>query len=597
MTPPEKPRIEDYALIGDRRSAALVSRAGSIDWLCWPRFDSDACFAALLGDARHGCWRLAPAENNATARRYRADTLILETTFATATGRATVTDLMPIGGPHSALIRRVNGEVGEVGFVLDLALRFDYGAEAPWLYAAPRQINAIVGPDLVILRADVDLRLVDGRVTADFSVKPGQTVSFVLQYGLAYERPPAALDPGAGLDRAIAETERYWRSWAERFDRPTEWPDAVRRSLLTLHALSHRDTGGLIAAPTTSLPEIPGGSANWDYRYSWLRDSTFTLCALLNAGYSDEARASRDWLLRVASGAPGRMRTAYRCDGARLYGERKVTWLPGYEDARPVRVGNAAAGQFQLDIFGEVLDSLRIAEQAGLPERPWGMNVEQGIVDHIDKVWRRPDQGIWESRGSPQNFTYSKVMAWVGVDRFLKLDWSGRVLDRGQRRRFEALRAEIHGEVCRDGFSPARNSFVEAYGSDDLNASLLLLPLVGFLPADDPRMAATIAAIERELVEDGLVHRRAQSPDRPDEGAFVAATCWLADCLKLQGRDRAARAYLERVLALRNDVGLLAEEWDTRRRSMAGNFPQALSHLAMVNTALALCGPVLQRGG
>ena len=587
-------RIEDYALIGDRRSAALVSRGGSVDWLCWPRFDSDACFAALLGDERHGCWRISPIEQAAsTTRQYRPDTLILETRHATSAGAAQVIDLMPIGGAHSAIIRQVTGESGEVAFAFDLALRFDYGAEVPWVRAAPREVIGIIGPNLVVLRADIDLRFRQGRVAANFSVKPGQTIRFVLQYGRSYASPPAALDPRA----AIIQTERYWQNWARRFDRPTDWPDAVRRSLLILHALSHRATAGMVAAPPTSLPEISGGSANWDYRYSWLRDSTFTLCALLNAGYRDEARAWRDWLLRVAAGAPERMRAAYHCDGVLIHGEREIEWLPGYDGAHPVRVGNAAAVQFQLDIFGEVLDSIHIAEQAGVHSRPWDVEVEQAIVEHVEKVWRRPDQGIWEPRGPPRDFTYSKVMAWVGIDRFLKSERGGRILDRARLRRLENLRGEIHQEVCRDGFSPTRNTFVCAYGSDEVDASLLLLPLVGFLPVTDVRIAATITAIERDLVEDGLVHRRTRSQDGPQEGAFLACTCWLADCLGLQGREGGARAYFERVLALRNDVGLLAEEWDTRTRRMAGNFPQALSHLALVNTALGLCGPVLQRGG
>jgi len=586
-------RIEDYALIGDRRSAALVSRGGSVDWLCWPRFDGDACFAALLGDERHGCWSIAPAAETAeTTRRYRPDTLILETRHATADGAARVTDLMPIGRNASAIIRRVTGEIGEVAFTLDLALRFDYGAEMPWMRVAPREIIGVVGRDLVVLRADVDLQSRDRRIAANFPVKAGQTVNFVLQYGRSYASLPAPMDRRA----AIAQTESYWQDWTRRFDQPTDWPEAVRRSLLTLHALSYGGSGGMIAAPTCSLPEIPGGSANWDYRYSWLRDSTFTLCALLNAGYRDEARAWRDWLLRVAGGAPERLQTIYRCDGARQFGEREIAWLPGREGSRPVRVGNAGAAQFQLDIFGEVLDSLYVAEQAGLHDRAWDIEVEQAIVDHIEKIWRQPDQGIWESRGAPENFTYSKVMAWVGVDRFLKCEASGRG-DPTRRQRLEALRREIHREICRDGFSPTRGSFVRAFGSDEVDASLLLLPLVGFIPISDARMAATIAAIERELVEDGLVYRRSRSADEPREGAFLACTCWLADCLGMQGRRREARACLERVLALRNDLGLLSEEWDVRTRRMVGNFPQALSHLAVVNTALGLCGPVLQRGG
>ncbi len=588
-------KIEDYALIGDRRSAALVSRRGSVDWLCWPRFDSDACFAALLGDETHGCWRLAPSDDTGAATRcYRADTLILETRHTTRAGAAKVTDLMPLGDKHAALIRQVAGERGEVAFTLDLALRFDYGAEAPWLRTAPREIVGVVGPDLVILRAEVDMRLHDGRIVADFSVKPGQTLSFVLQYGRAYEPPPEPLDIAA----AISHTEHDWQAWARRFNRPTDWPDAVRRSLLTLRALTHRETAGIVAAPTTSLPEIAGGHANWDYRYSWLRDSTFTLCALLNAGYRDEAVAWRDWLLRIAAGAPERMRTMYRCDGTRHLEEREVEWLPGYNGARPVRIGNKAASQFQLDIFGEVLNSLHLVDQAGLPNRGWDIDVAQAIVEHLEKVWRHPDKGMWESREAPQNFTYSKVMAWVGIDRFLKSDRSSRDLDPDphRRRHLEALREQIHHEVCRDGFNPSRGCFVSAFGADHVDASLLMLPLVGFLPATDPRIAGTIAAIERDLVEDGLVYRKG-SANGAQEGAFLACTCWLADCLGMQGRKREARAYLERVLALRNDVGLLAEEWDPRTGHMAGNFPQALSHLALVNTALGLCGPVLQRGG
>ena len=346
-------RIEDYALIGDRRSAALVSRGGSVDWLCWPRFDSDACFAALLGDENHGRWRIGPTSGTATTvRRYRPSTLILETRHTTPEGSACVTDLMPIGREHGAIVRRVAGESGEIAFALDLALRFDYGTEPPWLRATPREIIAVVGPDLVALRSEIDLQALDGRITGNFSVKAGQTLSFLLQYGPSHERPPAVLD----LSQAVLQTEHYWRQWAQRFDRPTDWPDAVRRSLLTLHALSHHATSGIVAAPTTSLPEIPGGSANWDYRYSWLRDSTFMLCALLNAGYQDEARAWRDWLLRVAAGRPELMRTIYRCDGSRHIGERDISLLPGYEGARPVRIGNAAALQFQLDIFGEVLE-------------------------------------------------------------------------------------------------------------------------------------------------------------------------------------------------------------------------------------------------
>jgi GH15 family glucan-1,4-alpha-glucosidase len=582
-------RIEDYALIGDRRSAALVARDGAIDWLCWPVFDSDACFAALLGDERHGSWRLAPGEMpQRTTRRYRDDTLILETRHETASGIVRVTDLMPIGAPHRALIRQVTSEAGRVPIVFDLALRFDYGSVPPWLRAHPRTVRAVVGPDLVVLRSPIELCCADDRVRAEFTIAAGESVAFTLQYGLSHDKEPAALEAEA----AIRDTETYWREWIGRFHAPTDWPDAVKRSLITLLALTDADTGGIVAAPTMSLPEVLGGDCNWDYRYSWLRDSTWAIAAFLNAGYREEAGRWRDWLLRTAAGVPERLQTMYRVDGARHAVPHKVPWLPGYDGSAPVNVGNRAAGQFQLDIYGEVLDALHLCEQAGLGERPWDIAIEGRLADHITKVWERPDQGIWESRAPPQQFTHSNVMAWVGLDRFLKMNQ----VEPARRHSLEWLRDDLHGMICRDGFSPTRESFVQSYGSQKLDAALLLLPLVGFLPIGDPRIAGTIAAIERELVEDGLVRRWTRA-EGPPEGTFIACTCWLADCLGLQGRDAEARAYLERVLAVRNDVGLLAEEWDPREARMLGNFPQALSHLAVINTALGLCGPVLQRGG
>ncbi len=581
-------RIEDYALIGDRRSAALVARDGSIDWLCWPRFDSDACFAALLGDARNGRWLLAPrAPPRRTVRRYRGDTLILETRHETATGTVLVTDLMPVGTPYRAVVRQVSGEAGSVAMRLDLGLRFDYGSIPPWLRAGKRTVRGVVGPDLVILRSPVDLCCADECIAADFRIAAGERLAFTLQYGLSHEAEPPAFDP----EPAIAATEAYWREWIGRFRAATDWPDAVRRSLLTLQALTEAETGGILAAPTTSLPEVLGGECNWDYRYTWLRDSTFALSAFLNAGYREEAREWRDWLLRAAAGVPDRLRTMYRSDASRNIVPHEVPWLAGYEQSAPVHVGNPAASQFQLDIYGEVLDSLHLCERAGLADRPWDIAIETRIAGHIRKVWRRPDQGIWESRGPAEHFTHSKVMAWVGIDRYLKL----KRIAPAQRRGMARLREEMHATICRDGFSPQRSSFVHAFGSDRLDGSLLLLPLVGFLPIDDPRIAGTVAAIERELVEDGLVRRWSRA-DGPAEGAFLACTCWLADCLGMQGRHREARGYLESVLALANDVGLLAEEWDTRERRLLGNFPQALSHLAVINTALGLSGPVVRRG-
>jgi len=583
-------RIEDYALIGDRRSAALVARDGSIDWLCWPHFDSDACFAALLGDTRNGSWKLAPVEMpQRTTRCYRGDTLILETVHETASGRVRVTDLMPIDSQHRAIIRQVTGESGQVAMASDLALRFDYGSIPPWLRAEPGVVRGVVGPDLVVLRAPVDTECKDDRIVANFTVDAGRTITFTLQYGVSHKPEPQPLEPAA----AIAATESCWRAWIGRFRTPTDWPEAVKRSLITLQALTEAETGGIIAASTMALPEVPGGACNWDYRYTWLRDSTFALTAFLNAGYRGEASCWRDWLLRTAAGVPKRLRTMYRGDGARHTVPHEVPWLPGWESSRPVHVGNPAADQFQLDIYGEVLDSLHLCEQAGLDDRPWDIAIETEIVAHIEKVWEQPDQGIWESRGPPRHFTHSKVMAWVGVDRYLKLQ----DIAAPRRRVLEGLRGRMHATICRDGFDGARSSFVQTLDTPRvLDASLLLLPLVGFLPVEEPRVAGTIAAIESELVEDGLVRRWSRA-DGPDEGAFIACTCWLADCLVMQGRDREARRYLERVIGLANDVGLLSEEWDTRTGRMLGNFPQALSHLALINTALGLCGPVLQRGG
>ena len=578
-------RIEDYALIGDRQSAALICRDGSIDWLCWPRFDSDACFAALLGSEKHGRWRLAPrVAEGRTTRRYRPDTLILETRHTVAGGRVLVVDLMPIGTSHRTIIRKLVCEEGEVDMELDLNMRFDYGRVPPWLRVTPRTATAVVGPDLAVLRSEVDLKHADHRVTASFRVHAGQTCHFVLQYGLSFEPVPAPIDAAA----CIAETERYWAEWVRPARGPTAWPHAVKRSLITLQALVHPANGGIVAAPTMGLPEIAGGSANWDYRYCWLRDSTLTLEAFLNVGFRRDAELWRDWLLRAVAGDPTDMRTMYRCDGARHIDIYDVPWLPGYNDARPVRVGNAASTQVQLDVYGEVLDLLYVAEQAGIrQERPWEIQVEQAIVDHIETIWEQPDRGIWESRGPPQHFTYSKVMAWVGVDRFLKLS-AARSVSAARRHELEMLRDKIHARICRDGFDNSSGTFVKYFGSHEVDASLLRLPQVGFLPTSDARIARTIDAAERILGEDGLVRRRPRTNEGPDEGAFLLCTCWLANCRAMQGRMREARAYFERLLALRNDVGLLAEEWDTRSGRLMGNFPQALSHLALVNTALRL---------
>ena len=586
-------KIEDYALIGDRRSAALVGRDGSIDWLCWPRFDSHACFAALLGGDEHGHWRLAPRDPaTRSTRRYRPDTLILETRHTNSQGSIRVLDFMPIDVGHSTIVRRVIGEAGEVDVDAALALRFDYGKVTPWIRAQERRATAIAGPDLVILRSDVDLCHIGQRITAAFRIRCGECVDFVMRYGLSFEPEPPSLNVVA----CLAETERYWVNWLRQAAPSTTCPAAVSRSLITLQALVHGTNGGILAAPTMGLPEIPGGAANWDYRYCWLRDSTFTLSAFLRAGFRDEALSWRDWLLRAVAGDPVNMRTMYRCDGGRHIETFEAPWLPGYDGAQPVHVGNVAAKQMQLDIYGEVLDSLYVAERQGIGEdRPWNVQIETAIVDHIEKIWQQPDQGIWEFRGEPRHFTYSKVMAWAGVDRFLGLRVASRTLGRARRGELERLRDTMHARICRDGFSASCNRFTASFGTDTIDASLLRLPLVGFLPASDARIAATIEAVERELVEDGLVRRWRRSVLQPDEGAFLACTCWLADCLLAQGRVDEARGYFERVLACCNDVGLLAEEWDPRSGRLMGNFPQALSHLALVNTALQLDAAENQR--
>jgi GH15 family glucan-1,4-alpha-glucosidase len=579
-------RLEDYALIGDRVSAALVARDGSIDWLCWPRFDSDACFAALLGDERHGRWCLAPREAPAaTVRRYRGDTLILETRHETAGGAVIVSDFMPIGVKRRAIVRQICGESGPVEMESLLKVRFDYGRRVPWQCIADGRAIVVIGPDLLTLQADVALDEDERGIAARFTVAAGESVTLVLQYGLSYESEPARLDSAA----ALAATQRYWRDWSARFAKQTGWNDAVKRSLLTVQALIHAETGGTLAAPTLGLPEVPYGKANWDYRYSWLRDSTFTLSALVHAGFDDEARLWRDWLLRAVAGDPEQMRTMYRLDGAIHIEPSEISWLPGYGGARPIHIGNGAATQRQLDTFGEVLNSLHLAEETGLDdERPWELRVESGLVEHIEKIWQQPDQGIWESREDAKHFVYSKAMAWAGIDRFLKLS-AATDLPEGRRRALANLRDTIHRDVCSRGFDQSRNRFISAYGSDDIDGSLLRLPLVGFLPATDPRMRGTIAAIEKDLVEDGLVRRWKRKTDAADEGVFLPCTCWLADCLAMQGRDQEARRYFERLLAVRTDLGLLSEQWD-RGHGLMGNFPQTISHVALINTALRLSG-------
>ncbi|MGI4795852.1 MAG: glycoside hydrolase family 15 protein [Janthinobacterium lividum] len=590
--------IEDYALIGDGETAALVSRSGSVDWLCWPRFDDDACFAALLGTPEHGCWMITPHDAvTATNRRYQDDTLVVETDFETRDGTVRLIDFMPARETCSSLVRIVVGLRGRVAMRSELRLRFDYGALPPWCEATDDGSVARVGPDMVVLRAPVPVKVHQRCQEASFTVAQGERLAFVLSYGPASQAVPGPVD----AEQALNATQAYWREWIGRFDNSkTNWPAEVRRSLITLKAMIHRPSGGLVAAPTTSLPEAPGGDMNWDYRYCWLRDATFTLGALLNAGYHEEARDWRDWLLRAIAGSPGRMRIMYRVDGARHLAEWNVDTLPGYRYASPVRVGNAASTQHQIDVYGEVLDCLSLARAGGLGVSDQEKVAQTKIVEHLEKVWNTEGSGVWESRAEPRQYTYSKAMAWVGVDRvlrFLQSDEGHANADPAMVERLTALRRTIHDEVCREGWNEGLGTFTQHYGGQEIDASLLLLPLVGFLPADDPRMAATIETIRRELTEDGLVRRMKAKPGKVEEGAFLACSCWMADCLSLQGRHEEARVQFERVLTVANDLGLLSEEYNVPGKHLAGNFPQALTHLAVVNTALGLSGPVLHRGG
>jgi len=586
------PPLEDYAMIGDGHSAALVAANGSVDWLCWPRFDSDACFAALVGRDDNGHWSLAPRDAPRARRRYRDDTLILDSEFVTETGVVRVTDFMPEREGAPALVRIVAGLRGFAAMQMRLRLRQGYGLIPPWNEAEERQVIGRVGPDLTVLRADVPLRCEGRDVGAEFAVHQGDRYAFVLQLGSSRKPAPAAIDP----QRALADTERYWREWIGRFAKPTDWPEAVRRSLITLKAMISRTTGGIIAAPTTSLPEILGGDANWDYRFCWLRDAAFAISALLNAGYRAEAEAWRDWILRAIAGSPEHIQVMYRLDGGRELNEWTASWLCGYRWSAPVRVGNKAAVQRQIDVFGELIDVMELATKAGIARNAHWNAVERAIVERVAEVWGTPGQGIWESRGEPRRHVYGQVMAWVALDRFLKRNGKASDADPHLLKRLAALRTEMHAEICREGFDSGLDSFVEYYGSRQVGAALLLMPVVGFLPIDDPRISATIARIERELVEDGLVYRTAESRES-SQGAFLPCSGWLADCRKMQGRDEAARAALERMLAVRNDVGLLSEEYDLRRRRLTGNFPQGLSHMALVNSAIGLCGEVLQRSG
>ena len=578
--------IEDYALIGDTRTAALVARDGSIDWMCLPRFDSGACFAAMLGDRHHGRWSLAPmAKITRCSRRYRDRTLILETELTTADGTVRIVDCMPPDEDTPHVVRVVEGVRGNVDMRMELIIRFDYGWIVPWVRRLPDGVFAVGGPDAVYLHTPVPTHGENLTTVAQFQVHEGERVPFVLTWLPSTAPVPTPIDALA----AIEDAERWWQEWAGRCAYQGAWAEDVVRSQITLKALTYSPTGGIIAAATTSLPEHLGGERNWDYRYVWLRDATFTLYALMLGGYKEEAQAWRDWLLRAIAGDPSQLQVLYGVAGERRLPEQTLPWLPGYAGSKPVRIGNAAVSQLQLDVYGEVIDALYHARRIGLPEDPTVSHLVRHMLDFLESNWRDPDEGLWEVRGPRQHFTHSKVMAWTAFDRAVK---AAALYDfDGPADRWRAIRDEIHAEVCARAFDPAQRSFTQAYDSTRLDASVLVLPQVGFLPYDDPRILGTISAIERGLVRDGFVDRyRTDGHDGlPDgEGAFLLCTFWLADAYALTGRVDEGRALFDKLLAIRNDVGLLAEEYCPIQRRMLGNFPQAFSHLGLINTAYNL---------
>jgi GH15 family glucan-1,4-alpha-glucosidase len=580
-------KIEDYALIGDCETAALVSRNGSIDWLCWPDFCSDACFAALLGSEENGFWKISPAGGRVRIRRrYRPHTLILETTFETPRGAVRLIDFMPTRGFHSDVFRIVEGIRGNVSMRMDLSLRFDFGRTIPWVTHLRDGFRAIAGPNLAILHASVPVRGENLTTVADFNVRKGDRVHFSLTYGRSYEDEPRKINP----ERALKTAEKFWLSWASRLNHRGPHRDAIERSLITLKALTFRPTGGIVAAVTSSLPESIGGVRNWDYRYCWLRDTTFTLLALANAGYFDEATAWQDWLLRALAGSPDQVQIMYGIKGERQLVEWKVDWLPGYEKSSPVRVGNAASLQLQLDIYGEMLDCFFHSQHSLDGHNEDDFRVLVLLLEHFETIWHLPDHGIWEMRGEPRYFTYSKMMAWVAFDRAVLLAEQHRY--QAPIEKWRTLRDTIHAQICARAYNQKKKCFVQAYGSEELDASLLLMPLVGFLPPTDPRVITTVEAIERELMPDGLVMRydtrKVNDGLPPGEGVFLACSFWMVACLKAIGRLRDAEKLFNRLLKLRNDLGLLAEQYDPRRKRQVGNFPQAFSHIALINAAFYL---------
>jgi GH15 family glucan-1,4-alpha-glucosidase len=595
-------RIEDYGLIGDCETAALVGRDGSIDWLCWPAFDSDACFSALLGTHEHGRWQIAPCGDIVKcSRRYRGDTLILETRFETADGIVTLVDFMPPRGAASDVVRLVRGESGRVKLRMQLVIRFGFGRDIPWVKKTEDgELLAICGPDMTVLRTPVETRGEDMTTVADFVVSGGETVPFVLTYGPSHLPLPAPIEP----ERALKDTEDFWAEWSRRCTYDGECRDLVMRSLITLKALTYAPTGGIVAAPTTSLPEKLGGARNWDYRFCWLRDATFTLLALMNSGYTEEASAWHNWLLRSVAGSPADMQIMYGIAGQRRLLEWEAAWLPGYGGALPVRVGNAAHAQLQLDVYGELIDAFHQSRMAELKLDDSSWALECTVLEHLAEIWDQPDHGVWERRGDGKHYVSSKVMTWVAFDRGIKS--AEKFGFEGPLDRWRTLRDAICRDVCDKGFDAKQNTFVESYGSQLLDASILLLPSVGFLPASDPRVKGTLAAVERYMMRDGFVlrhdPREISDEKQPIEGAFLACSLWLADAYVLTGEIGKAQALFDRVVAVANDLGLLAEEFDSGEGRQTGNFPQALTHIALINTAHNLSNakkpvekPVMQR--
>lgn len=579
-------KLEDYGFIGNMSTAALVGANGSIDWLCLPRFDSNACLAALLGEEKNGCWRIAPRDGDQMGKqRYRPDTLVLETEFVTETGVVRLIDCMPPHAKFREVVRIVEGVRGKVDMAMKFIVRFDYGRTVPWVWRDAEGLNVVAGPDALNLHSDVLVRGEEMATVAEFSVAEGERKHFVLAWHPSHERPPPAVD----AERALTHTELYWREWCAHCSYAGEWREAVMRSLLTLKALTFAPTGGIVAAATTSVPEHIGGVRNWDYRFCWLRDATFTLYSFMEAGYTEEAKAWSEWLLRAVAGDPAQLQIMYGAAGERSLPELELKHLSGYEGSRPVRIGNAAAEQFQLDVYGEIMDAMHLARRVGIRTGANSWHLQRHLVDFVEKHWSEPDEGIWEIRGPRRHFTHSKVMAWVAVDRAVKAVEEFNL--EGEVDRWRALRQAIFDDVCAKGFNAARGAFTQSYDTEQLDASCLMIPLVGFLPPTDPRVIGTVQAIRRDLVFGGLVYRYHPTDSvgidglPPGEGAFLPCSFWMVDCLYLMGQKDEARSMFNKLLAMRTPLGLLSEEYDPKSRRLVGNFPQAFSHIGLINTA------------